>query len=148
MRKTVSIVDFDGRNFAGVKEIPVPVWQKMARISGDMAGIEAELRGLMGMNESVWAEVTYTGKNPAGDIQSSLEEIVKGSMVEILSIRNESERKITEGIPRPQVKINDIKPTDMLSLYFDEYRIPEDMQKVYRPLYMEILREMELDYAE
>ena len=69
-------------------------------------------------------------------------------MVEILSIRNESERKITEGIPRPQVKINDIKPTDMLSLYFDEYRIPEDMQKVYRPLYMEILREMELDYAE
>ncbi|MBQ4431828.1 MAG: exonuclease subunit SbcD, partial [Synergistaceae bacterium] len=59
VRKTVSIVDFDGRNFAGVKEIPVPVWQKMARISGDMAGIEAELRGLMGMNESVWAEVTY-----------------------------------------------------------------------------------------
>ena len=146
-QKSVSIVDFDGQNFAGVKEIPVPVWQMMARISGDMAGIAQEIRGLIGLNKSVWAEVTYTGEQPAGDIQSLLEEMVKDSAVEVLSIRNESAQKVTDSNSEHEtiITLNDIKPREMLNLYFKERGISEETQKIFIPLYEEILREMELD---
>ena len=150
-QKSVSVVDFDGRNFSGVREINIPVFQEMARISGDMSKIEEDIRKLISKNKSVWAEVTYTGKNPVGDLQERLSEIVKDSAVEILSIKDESPRNdILNGGGRkdPPVEIKDMKPIAMLNLYFEEYGIPEEEQKIYRPLYIDILREMELDYAE
>ena len=149
--KTVSIVDFDGRNFAGVREIDIPVWQKMQRIYGDMAKIENDIKNLVSKNESVWAEVIYTGNEQPVDIQSRLSELVKDSAVEILSIKDESPRNNIPGVkgrPDSLITLNEMKPMEMLNLYFEKYGIPEEEQKIYRPLYIEILREMELDYAE
>ena len=149
--KTVSVVDFDGKNFADVREIEIPVWQKMSRIEGDMPKIEDDIRKLVSKNESVWAEVTYTGNTQPVDIQERLSELVKDSAVEILSIKDESPRKDIHGIngsPESRITINDMKPMEMLNLYFKECGIPEEEQKIYMPLYMEILREMELDDAE
>ena len=148
VRKTVSVVDFDGRNFAGVREIPIPVWQEMARISGDMAGIERGLRELAGRNVSVWAEVTYTGTESPGNLQGRLDEITEGTLVDVLSVRNEREYEIHEGEdkPAPVITIEDMKPREMLELYFAEKNIPQSDRKIFMGLYEEILSEMELDY--
>lgn len=147
--KTVSIVEFAGRNFAGIREVEIPVWQKMARISGDMAVIERELRALMDKDESVWAEVTYTGRNSAGDLQERIYELVKDSAVDVLSIKDESPRtNISCNKPDYPITIRDMKPLEMLKRYFEENGVTEEEQEIYRPLYKEVLRELELDDAE
>ena len=144
--KTVSIVDFDGKNFAGIREIEIPVWQKMTRIAGDMAGIEREIRSLIALNESVWAEVTYTGNTQPVNLQERLAEMVRDSAVEILSIKDESPRETGgKNTPSTPITIKDMKPIEMLNLYFEEYRIPQEERDIYMPLYMDILREMEID---
>ena len=147
-QKTVSVVDFDGRNFGGVREIPVPVWQEMARVSGDMAGIERELRELAGRNVSVWAEVTYTGADSPGDIAGRLADITRDTLVEVLSVRNERESESygDKDKPAPVITIQDMKPREMLERYFEEKDIPPADREIFRGLYEEILREMEIDY--
>ena len=148
-QKTVSLVSFEGSKFAGVREIPVPVWQKMERVSGDMAEIERRLIELGELNESVWVEVTYNGKESAGNINDRLAEILeKCTNIEILSVRNEAAYESLSrwtGTDR-QITIGDMTPRKMLELYFDENRIPESTREIFIPLYQEILREMELDY--
>ena len=140
--KTVSIVDFDGRNFAGVREIEIPVRQKMKRISGDMAKIESDLRGLMSLNESVWAEVTYTGDTQPGDIQQELEEIVKGSAVEVISIIDKGEYISVNDDGFGGKTLDDIDPVKMLRRKMDSMKIPEEKRTKMEELYGEILREI------
>ncbi len=154
VQKSVSIVEFEGKNFKEVKEIPVPVYQIMTRISGDMAEIERKIRNLAELKKSVWVEVTYTGSEIAGDIQERLNEILKDyenndyENVEILSIRNETAHEITAHDTEKNLPatLENIKPLEMLELFFKENEIPKETQEIFTPLYKEILREMELDY--
>ena len=145
VKKSVSIIDFDGKNFAGVREIHVPVFQKMERISGNMAGIEREIRAFIDKNESTWLEVMYTGNEAVGDLRERLDEIVKGSLVEVLSIRNESVSNIPI-VQHNNINPSDIKPMEMLERYYSEKNISEAKREIFTPLYKEILRELEIDY--
>ncbi|MBR0150313.1 MAG: exonuclease SbcCD subunit D C-terminal domain-containing protein [Synergistaceae bacterium] len=146
-QKSVSVVDFDGRNFAGVKEIAVPVSQKMARVAGDTAGIETEIRRLVEADESVWIEVTYTGDVKPENLQERLEDIVKGSKAEILSVKSVDRHKTSDshGESSEPISIDDIKPLEMLKRYCDENNITEETRQIFIPLYVEILKEMGLD---
>lgn len=154
VQKSVSIVEFEGKNFKEVKEIPVPVYQIMTRISGDMAEIERKIRNLAELKKSVWVEVTYTGSEIVGDIQERLNEILKDyenndyENVEVLSIRNETVHEITaHDTEKPlPATLENIKPLEMLEFFFKENEIPKETQEIFTPLYKEILREMELDY--
>ena len=145
--KTVSIVDFEGKNFAGVREIDIPVWQKMARISGDMAGIESGIRKLIALNDSVWVDVTYTGNTQPIDIQERLAELVKGSKVEVLSIIDE-EKYIVPGnnIDEFDGKTLDaIDPLKMFERLMQSKGTPKDKQEKMKDLYMKILQEVEAE---
>ncbi|MBQ6968987.1 MAG: exonuclease SbcCD subunit D C-terminal domain-containing protein, partial [Synergistaceae bacterium] len=148
--KSVSVVDFDGRNLSRLKEIQVPVFQTMKRVSGDMAKIEAEIKELSELNESVWVEVTYTGSEAVGDIRERLEGILSlYPSVEVLSTRSESKTQPTSSGTETESKpvtLENIKPLDMLSLYCSEKNIDKNTQEIFEPLYKEILIEMGLDF--
>ena len=144
VRKTVSVVDFDGRNFAGIREIEIPVWQKMGRVSGDMAGIGAGLMRLAG-NESVWAEVTYTGTESPGNIHDRLGEIVKSCPnVEVLSVIDDG-RYRTPGNDDDIFMgrtLDDIEPLKMLENIMKARKIPEGRRGKLENLCREILHEI------
>lgn len=141
--KTVSIVDFDGRNFAGVREIEIPVWQEMRRISGDMAGIEREIRGLFALNESVWAEVTYTGNTQPIDIQEKLTEIVRGSKVEVLSIIDAENYVLPGNNDEFDGKTLDtIDPVKMFEHLMKTKGTPKEKHEKMKELYGEILQKV------
>lgn len=146
VRKSVSIVDFDGRNFAGVNEIPIPVFQRMERVSGDWNAIIQGIRELGGLSESVWAEVTYTGSEKPGDIQERLAEILKDYRnVEVISVIDDGKYTAdtvnTEGFGGKT--LSDIDPEKILRLFMDKKKIPENDREVLTGLYREILHGIE-----
>ena len=143
VKKTVSIVDFDGKNFAGVREIEIPVFQEMARVSGDMAGIENDIRNLVSKNESVWLEVVYTGDVRPDDIQKELSELVKDSAVEILSIIDKMNYKTdSDGANDFGGKtLSDIEPLRMFERLMESKDVPDEKQDRMKELYAEILQE-------
>ena len=138
-QKSVSIVDFDGRNFAGVKEIPVPVWQKMARVAGDMAEIERRLRELGGLKESVWAEVAYTGRESPGNLQDRIDEIVKGCQnVEVLSVVDDGQymEHNKEFVGR---KLEDISLEKMFDHLMNTRNVSAEKRELFKKMYFEII---------
>ena len=104
-----------------------------------------QMKKFIDMNESVWLEVTYTGSQAALNLRERLDEIVKDSRVEVLSIRNESSSKIPFA-QRETANPSDITPLGMLEKYYEEKNISEAKREIFTPLYKEILKELEIDY--
>ncbi|MBQ7732765.1 MAG: exonuclease SbcCD subunit D C-terminal domain-containing protein [Synergistaceae bacterium] len=147
-QKSVTIIELN-EGKALTCEIPVPVFQRLERISGDMNQIIAEIRTLALADESIWLEITYTGQEFIGDLQERLSSVMKEfPKLEVLSIYNEGGRTLEahntdNSIPEGLENIN---PMQMLEMCFDENNTPKGQRKIFEDLYQEILREMEIDY--
>lgn len=88
--KIVCIISFDGRNKT-IETMSIPVFQRLKRIEGsDVKAITKELKALAEAKESVWIEVNYTGKETIRDLDNTIEEILKGSPVRCIHVRNAS----------------------------------------------------------
>ncbi len=147
-QKSVTIIELN-EGKALTCEIPVPVFQRLERISGDMNQIIAEIRTLALADESIWLEITYTGQEFIGDLQERLSSVMKEfPKLEVLSVYNEGGRTLEahntdNSIPEGLENIN---PMQMLEMCFDENKTPKGQRKIFEDLYQEILREMEIDY--
>ncbi|MCC6923998.1 MAG: exonuclease SbcCD subunit D C-terminal domain-containing protein [Nitrosomonas sp.] len=73
-----------------IKLIPVPVFQKLERVQGDLALILNRIRELAENNTQAWLEVIYDGDavTPAGDLRQSLDDAVNGTQLDILCVKN------------------------------------------------------------
>ena len=147
VQKSVSIVDFDGKNFAGVREIPVPVFQRMERVSGNWQEIESSIMKLACLDESVWLEVTYSGSEQITNLQESLDKLIKPcpnlevlSVIDEMNYRNDSETEISAGLNGRT--LDDIEPVKMLQSLMKIKDTPEDKQPELERLYRQILNEI------
>ena len=145
-RKSVCIVEVYGKNLAGVREVDIPVFQRLERVSGNMEEIFSALNTLARLNVSVWADVTYTGEEAAPDLQEKLHAFMRAfPLVEILSVYDMSKR---QGGDLPEVPdgLDSVNPMEMLELCFKDNNVPQEQRDIFTPMYQEILRGLEVDY--
>ncbi len=141
-RKSVSIVELEGRNFAGVREITVPVFQRLERLSGTIQEIENGIISLGHEGISVWLEVTYTGSEAIGDLQERFEDCAKVfPNIDILSVRDEGSSNIEAGGTGifGGKSLDNVSPEGMFRYLMDSKDIPKGQRDVFMKMYMEIL---------
>jgi len=73
--KSVSLVTFEGRS-AKVEQLPVPVFQRLERVAGELGAIREALERLKAFYESVWVEVFYQGTENANTVSAAIDETV------------------------------------------------------------------------
>ncbi|MBQ7578798.1 MAG: exonuclease SbcCD subunit D C-terminal domain-containing protein [Synergistaceae bacterium] len=147
-QKAVCIIDIDANNNLTVKDFPVPEFQKINRVSGDIQEIAKALKYYASMKESIWLDVTYTGNERIGDLAERLNNFTQNyPYIEILSVHNEggrSNNKLeSDSIPET---LENISPVKMFEMCLESNNIPEEQQKIFMPLYQEILHEMGINY--
>ena len=86
-RKSVCLVDFQG-TAASVARIDVPVFQRLARVTGDWQAISTRLNELVAAGSDAWLEVVYTGDEIIGDLRERLDTAVAATDMEILRVQN------------------------------------------------------------
>ena len=137
--KSVNIIEIDGKNLVNIKEVEVPVFQRLEKVEGDIEKIFADLQNLTLENESIWLDIVYNGTETIGDLQDKLEDFIKNfSHLEILSIRDES-KNFYSGITTSELNIESITPLEMLELFFKEDGTSEKQREIFIPMYKEIL---------
>lgn len=78
-----------------VERVPVPVFQRLESVEGDLDAIAARLTELSAQSAPCWVEVTHTGALPVPGLREQVEAHVSGG-VEVLRIRNA--RPVPEGM--------------------------------------------------
>ncbi len=71
-----------------VKEIDIPSFQALERISGDLADIIKRIEELKAEKKNIWLEIEYTGKEIVPNLRDIIDEQITNSELQYLNIRN------------------------------------------------------------
>ncbi|MGO1281876.1 MAG: exonuclease SbcCD subunit D C-terminal domain-containing protein, partial [Psychrobacter sp.] len=74
-----------------VLSLPIPRFQKLAQISGDLQTIQQTIDSTiqsLAPSESVWLELIYTGDDIVSDLREQIQVMVDGLPCEVLKIKN------------------------------------------------------------
>ena len=146
-KKAVNILELDGENLIDIKEIHVPVFQRLERIKGDFNEISSGLNSLGRENESIWLDITYTGKETAGDLQEKISESLKKfPLLEVLSLRDESRRANENFDDDDFENLENFTPLEMFEICLDKNKTPDSQREVFITMYEEILQNLEIDF--
>ena len=145
-RKCVLVVEIKASAAPEITELPVPVFQPLARLTGDREAIAARLRELIERNEPVWLEITYEGAEPAGGLRDELEELIADHPIEILNLRHpralEIARQGLTGDAEDQESLDALDPEEVFERRLETAAVPEESRPELRAAYREILTRM------
>ncbi len=75
----------DVSDFA-VQEVPIPCFQRLAKLSGELADIVHELERLIQLDESCWVEIEVAATESPQALKQQLTDMVEGTSVEVLKL--------------------------------------------------------------
>ena len=77
----------DESNQMQITSLPIPTFQQLAQVSGDLTTISQMIKSLT-HNRSIWLEVIYTGDDIVSDLREQVQAMVEGLPCEVLKIKN------------------------------------------------------------
>ena len=143
-QKRVCRVAFNGSR-PSVELIDVPVFQKLERVTGDWDGIEMRLRELSGMQSQSWLEVIYDGAEIVADLRDRVEEVIAGTPMEILRIKNSRIVHRAMGQIRTEETLDDLHVNDVFERCLDVYDVPEEQRAELIRTYREAVASLDDD---
>ncbi len=87
--KKVIVVDFENQAPV-ITEHTVPTFQKLLRLAGDLDSVSGMIGELIAEGSDAWLEIEITKQTSATDITSHFEELLTGSHLEILRVKNKT----------------------------------------------------------
>ena len=128
----------------GIESVPIPRFQSLARISGDMASLEAAILTLKTTDPTAWLEVTHTGAAVIGDLREQVEGMVAGSGLSLLRIQDEK-LVVRATAPLQQTEtLDDLSHEDVFERCLETFEVPEPQREVLRQAYQEIVLSMDM----
>lgn len=117
--------------------IPVPVFQPLLRITGDLAQLQQALRQIDG--PATWVEAIYTGEALCEHLREHLEAELEGTGHELLRVENQRllQRMLTQSYQ--QETLESLTPTDVFQRLLNVHELPEPQQIELKACYQEIL---------
>jgi len=141
-QKKVLIIAFDGGHLA-IKERSVPCFQALQRISGSLDEIRKKLLELKQAGSDAWLEIEYTGVRVAATLNEMIEEILPGSGLEVLSVKNRSVmERVAKSIASNET-LDDLSVTDVFERCLDSYAVADDERVELTASYQEIVKTLQ-----
>jgi len=142
--KSVVLVDLEpGRT--SVRPLEVPLFQRLERISGDWAVIEAALAGLIEEKALAWLEIEYEGREIIPDLRARLAELTADSGLEILRIGNKRISDLSLEAAGPKESLDDLDDAEVFRRCLAAHQVPEEDWPDFLAAYGEIFRAIRED---
>ena len=145
-QKSLCLVQFSvneqGAFVPEIELLDIPVFQRLEHVSGDLAEIGARLQALRTENESVWLEVLYSGTDIVSDLREQLAELVDGSALEILRIRNQ---RVTAQVLEQHEQaetLDDMTELDVFTRCLDAHQIADEQREELLHSYHQVLDDL------
>lgn len=143
-RKSVVAVTFDTAGIT-VSEIPVPCFQSLATLRGDWKTLVSRIETLKNELALVWLEVIYDGEEIVGDLQERLRELIEGSPLEILRIRNLRLVERTLSRMATEETLDDLKVDEVFARCLTSHEVPPEQQGELMLLFRETVLALHAD---
>lgn len=139
--KTLSIVDVSAGETPIVREIPVPPFVKLARLSGSFAEILERLAELTAKGEPVWVELTLSEPSRGRDLWSEFQQTAQDSPVEILCVHVPDDPAATLA-SCPQ-QLEEMSPTEVFRKLMEETGVESARRESLETLFNRFVQELD-----
>jgi exonuclease SbcD len=143
-QKSVCIVDL-GQSTPDVTLLPVPTFQALEQIRGNLDTIQQSLQALITTQQSIWVEVVYEGEEVIGDLREQLELVTAGSNIEILRIKN---TRISSQVLEPLQlgeSLDDLNTVQVFERCLAAHQVPDQQWADLQLMYKEIIQNLQTE---
>lgn len=115
----------------------VPVFQRLATVSGDFETIKEALIAFAQADptEAIWVDIVYTGDALIPDLRDQITACMGTHPLQVLRIKNQ--RPLTSHDTAPVWDLEDLTPEEVFQYCLDAHQIPEDQRSVLTDVYRE-----------
>lgn len=132
------ILHRDDANQMQVVSLPIPKFQQLAQISGDLTTIEKTIRALT-QSDSIWLEIVYTGDEIVSDLREQVQAMVEGVPCEVLKIKNTRTYNKVLNQQQTSENLQDLNEMEVFERCLTLNDIPDSQKDLLRDAYGQIL---------
>ncbi len=128
-----------------VISLPIPTFQKLAQVSGDLETINQTVDNTIKIltdTESVWLEIIYTGDEVVSELRESIQAMVEGLPCEVLKIKNT--RTYNKVLNQQQISetLQDLNEHEVFERCLATHNIPDEQRLTLREAYGQIVYDL------
>lgn len=136
------IIQVDLNDPEPVQEIPLPCFQKLVAIKGDMDTIQAQLETLKQTDENCWLEISYTSKTIISDLKQQIDTLVEDSQLTVLRLEDRSIINRALKAHKNQKTLDELKPNEVFQRCLEEHEIDKAQYPELQESFNVILRSL------
>ena len=121
-----------------VISLPIPCFQKLAQITGDLTAIAATIKSLQPL-ESIWLEVIYDGDEIVNELREEVNAMIEGLTCEVLKIKNTRTYNKVLNQQQSSVTLQDLNELDVFDKCLEINGIADTQKASLRSAYEQIL---------
>lgn len=130
-----------------VISLPIPCFQKLAQITGDLTAIAATIKSLQPL-ESIWLEVIYDGDEIVNELREEVNAMIEGLTCEVLKIKNTRTYNKVLNQQQSSVTLQDLNELDVFDKCLEINGIADTQKASLRSAYQQILHNIYHDDAQ
>lgn len=143
-KKSVILLEIDEKE-KHTREIPIPVFHPLARITGDDESIPIRIEQLLQEKKAVYLEIENTSNRPSALRREDYEAMVDGSRVEILSLKNSMMRNSILKGSFSEESLDDIDEYQVFDRLLTDREIGDEERLLLTDMYREIIHSLQSD---
>ena len=134
-QKQVCVVEFvEGERT--ISQLPVPTFQPLAEIKGDLSEIESQLNQYVGLDseQSVWLSIEVQAQDYLSDLQERMRALTEGLNVEVLQLRRARERRNQALEQESAETLSELSPMDVFTkrIALEEFETDSEKARLER----------------
>lgn len=141
-QKSLCLVEFQDRK-CKVELMPIPVFQNLERIKGDLQSVSAGLKKLAEAEHSVWVEIDYQGDASVSLLRERLQADIENSQVEILRVRNAKARNKALRRDAAEETLDEMNVHEVFQRRLQASEVEEQQQLKLKDMYHQIVKAVE-----
>ncbi|WP_417615756.1 exonuclease subunit SbcD [Oceanisphaera sp.] len=150
-QKQVLLVDLNPDGLEAVTPLPVPVFQPMARVKGNLAQLAVAMQEVAEQGvaaehtQPVWLEVTVVEDDYLSDLQPRVEQLAEGLALEILLVRRQRTAQHDGLTADSGVTLSEMTPSEVFVHRLASESLPVEREQALNDLYQTLLANLEQD---
>lgn len=128
-----------------VTSYPIPRFQELAQITGDLSAIKTQIQSQLIKNTSVWLEIVYTGHEVVSGLREQILEMVEGTQLLVLKIQNKTQYNKTLAQASMTETLQDLSTEEVFERCLHLHGVDETQKNALRDAYAHIIHHMHLE---
>lgn len=139
--KKVLVVEFNNK-IPAIRELAVPCFQPLERISGSIDEIHLRIEQLKREQSSAWLEIEYTGSDIIANLRESMDESLQGSAMEIRRIKNKRIIDRVINTLHEDETLDDLDVSDVFERCLNTFEVSPEERPEMTQSYNEIIKSL------